>query len=349
MYTPRSSTDPQSSERARTKLGRILMLSTSRNAPLFLLFFISNSSLLVLNKLAITAIPNASALLSVQITSTVLFVVFGSQIGAVRINYFPSATIVRSYIVVAAVWCGTIYSNLQVLHSIGVNSFIVLRCSTPLMTCVLDWLCMGRTLPSPKSALALFGIFTSSLIYSFSKFSNTHADQTKYNAGIDRSACAWCLVWLISFLTDVTYIKHVVNTHECSGLERTLYQNVFAMLFLLVPLGAKLDDNIISELVTAPKTARVALALSCVAGATLSLSGMFLRAKLSATSFTVLGIVCKFGAMVMNEIFVEPEKEVRRLSCVFAVTVFGVFYKPAPLRNDPDKHQIAITKQDLKF
>lgn len=184
--------------------------------------------------------------------------------------------------------------------------------------------------------LALLGIFISSIIYTFLQFAKTPDLGNDTNL-VDRKAVSWCMVWLVSFLTDVTYIKYVVSKHSCSGLERTLYQNAYALPCLVLPLVAQVGDTGISELLSAPKSAHIALGLSCLAGAALSFTGMSLRLELTATMFTILGIVCKMGSTFLNEMFVEPEKDLVRLSCVCAIIVSSACYRQAPLRDDPEK------------
>ena len=78
----------------------------------------------------------------------------------------------------------------------------------------------------------------------------------------------------------------------------------------------------------------MALGLSCLAGAALSFTGMSLRLELSAMMFTFLDIVCKMGSTFLNEMFVESEKDIVRLSCVFAIIVSSACYRQAPLRNE---------------
>ena len=116
------------------------MGASNRFVPLILVYFMASSSLLVLNKVAITAIPNASLLLFIQLGSTVVIVTVPALVGTTRLNlnFKPDGKVVRAYTTVAAVFLATIYSNFQVIHSIGINAFIVLRCSTPLMVSVLD-------------------------------------------------------------------------------------------------------------------------------------------------------------------------------------------------------------------
>lgn len=297
--------------------------------PLIVLYFVSSSSLLVLNKLAIMAVPNASLLLLIQLSSTAAIVSMPSLIGKTRINFKPNVAFIRAYSSVAGLFLATIYSNFQVIHSIGINPFIVLRCSTPLMVSMLDWVFMGRSLPDWKSTLALLGILACG-----SAYANLKASDPNFLVQPRASnSMHWCVLWLISFLLDMVYIKHIVEVYPCSVSERTLYQNFLALPFLIFLLAIGVEDTDIMQAKNAPKSAYIAVLLTCVAGAVLSFTGMSLRKELSATLFTVLGIVCKMASMLLNELFVEPEKDSARLLCVGAVIVCSSFYKQAPLKS----------------
>ena len=97
-----------------------------------------------------------------------------------------------------------------------------------------------------------------------------------------------------------------------------------------MPIG--IEEHSVFEVSNAPQSAYLAVALTCFAGTGLSFTGMSLRTELSATLFTVLGIVCKMASTLLNEIFVEPERDLARLSCIAAVIVSSSFYKQAPLK-----------------
>ena len=306
-------------------------MSTLRTTlPLLILYFVSSSSLLVLNKVAIKAIPNASLLLFTQLSSTVVIVAAPALGGKARVNFKPEGKVVRAYSTVAVVFLATIYSNFQVIHSIGINPFIVLRGSTPLMVSILDWAFMGRTLPDWKSALALSGILSSGSMYARLKIADPGFDAN--GTGDANSGLWWSAIWLVSFLLDMVYIKYVVEAYPCSGSERTLYQNFLALPILVILLNVGAEKHSVLEAANAPQSAWLTVVLTCFAGAALSFTGMSLRTELSATLFTVLGIVCKMASTLLNEIFVEPERDLGRIACIAAVIISSSFYKQAPLK-----------------
>lgn len=293
------------------------------------LYFLSSSALLVLNKIAITAVPNASALLLIQVSSTTLIIAVVGSFRSRMINYSPSLKVVKAYTSVALVFLATVYSNFRLIHAIGVNPFIVLRCSTPLIVSALDWGFLGRELPSGRPLLALIGIFVSGAAYAWPKiFSTADSRSASYFEG-----CFWCFCWLLSFTLDMVYIKHVVDAHKCNGLERTLYQNGLSLPFLLILNFSPLEmTNAFESLMAMSLKLHIALSLSCVAGTILSFTGMTLRSELSATVFTVFGIVCKMASSLLNDLVVEPEKSVYSSLCIASSIFCSSLYKQSPLR-----------------
>lgn len=298
--------------------------------PLLVLYFVSSSSLLVLNKVAITAIPNASLLLLIQLGSTVVLVALPALVGKARINFKPDWKVACAYGTVAAVFLSTVYSNFRMIHSVGINPFVVLRCSTPLLVSVLDWSFMHRTLPGCQSVLALCGILLSGAVYVKLKLADMNYNVSERAEMVN--GLWWSIIWLVSFLLDMVYIKYVVEVYPCTCSERTLYQNFLALPILAVFLIAGVEDRSVFEVSAEPR-AYIALVFTCIAGSALSFTGMSLRTELSATSFTILGIVCKMVSTLLNEIFVEPERDPWRLVCIATVIVSSSFYRQAPLRD----------------
>lgn len=288
-------------------------------AALASLYFVSSSTLLVLNKVAITGIPNAAVLLVTQVLSTVICLLPAGILFGVRLSLTPTFEVVRAYVSVAFVFLCTIYSNFRLVHEVGVNFFIILRCSTPLLVSVVEWSFMGRELPQGRSLLALLGILVSGFAYAYSHlsgFSSTSTAQNYYKGAL------WAAAWLVSFTLDMSFIKHVVDKYDCNSLERTLYQNAGALPLLAIILVSPVERWSLREVFYLGTNASyAALYLSCVAGTILSFTGMTLRSHMSATMFTVMGIVCKMASCFLNELFVEPEKNIFSLISILAAVV----------------------------
>lgn len=285
----------------------------------------------MLNKISITFIPNAALLLFVQIASTVVIISSAAMFSAQKVVFIPSPRMIKAYSSVAALFLATIYSNFRLIHAVGVNPFIVLRCTTPLIVSVLDWCFLGRELPDRRSIIALAGIFISGSAFTLPKLTLFGDWESLRHS--DLSGVFWALVWLSCFALDMIYIKHIVDSYPCNGLERTLYQNALSLPILTLILISPLETAGVSSLhAAATEYAQVALILSCVAGTILSFTGMTLRSELSATVFTILGIVCKMASAFLNELFVEAEDSVYSFACIFLSIISSSMYRQAPIK-----------------
>ena len=299
------------------------------------LYGVSSSALLVLNKIAITAVPNASLLLLIQILSTVTLILVPALAGYVNVRMHPERSIIKAYFSVAVIFLATIYSNFQVVHSIGVNSFIVLRCGTPLLICFLDWLFLNRALPRGKSIFSLLGVFLSGTSYAYLKYQEAGTGSAIEGQAFGFRGLVWSLIWLSCFVMDMIYIKHITHVYTCTSMERTLYQNFLSIPVLLILLFSPLESSS-SLFANIDPDAAVVISLSCIAGAVLSYTGMSLRTDLSATAFTMLGILCKMASALLNEIFVAREPNRWSLLCISMVIVSSSFYEQAPIRDPKD-------------
>jgi GDP-mannose transporter len=242
----------------------------------------------------------------------------------------PDAPTIKAYSRVSAVFLGTIYSNFKFIEVAGVNAFIMLRCTTPLIVSVMDWLFLKRELPRGRSLVSLLGIAITGTVYANNKVSSVDVEAAKSLTG---TTLAWGLIWLLSFILDMVYIKLVVDAHKCTGLERTLYQNVLAIPILFVLMQTPLETVTARDSITEwTLEGNIALLLSCLAGASLSFAGMTLRSELSATAFTVLGISCKMASSLLNELFVDRERHWMTFVCMVISITCSAFYRQAPER-----------------
>jgi len=301
-----------------------------RQVTLFSLYFSSSSALLVLNKIAITVFPNASVLLLAQIISTIVIIVTVGFLGRYEMRLVPDVLTIKAYSRVSAVFLGTIYSNFKFIENAGVNAFIMLRCTTPLIVSVMDWLFLNRALPRGLSLVSLLGIAIAGTVYAKNKVGNADVEAANF---LTATSLTWGFIWLFSFILDMVYIKYVVDGYKCTGLEKTLYQNVLAIPILFVILLSPLETVAARDSVTEwTMRGNIALLLSCLAGASLSFAGMALRSEVSATAFTILGIFCKMASSLLNELFVERERHWLTFACMTIFITCSAFYKQAPER-----------------
>lgn len=99
------------------------------------------------------------------------------------------------------------------------------------------------------------------------------------------------------------YIKYVCDTVAMTNWGRVYYTNLLSCVpvFFLVFAFQEGDVILGKDGVHEWNVASVAaLLVSCVVGIAMSYSAFLLRAMVSATSFTVVGIMCKVATVVIN-------------------------------------------------
>merc|ERR1711953_765899 len=83
------------------------------------------------------------------------------------------------------------------------------------------------------------------------------------------------------------------------------------------------------------------LVISCVIGIGISWSGWNCRAKVSATKYTLLGVVCKFISVFINVFLWDKHASPQGLLMLFVCLVSSTAYKQAPMRQQSPPTKIA--------
>jgi GDP-mannose transporter len=118
--------------------------------------------------------------------------------------------------------------------------------------------------------------------------------------GIQVDGVVWLAVYFVFIVTEMVFVKFVVDTVPMSTWTRVYYNNV-----LSIPMALLTDiwsgDTSFMKVEWSPN-AVLAVSLSCVVGVAISYAGFNLRKLVSATSFTVVGVVCKLVTVLINDL-----------------------------------------------
>lgn len=284
-------------------------------------FMVCSSMMLIVNKLAITFFPFPSTLLALQLLSCAFGVRLAGLFGLAEVEGLAMKRVV-AFGVVPFAFLATLLANIKVLEFANVETFIMVRNATPLLTSVLDWLFLGRELPNRSSTGALLMALMGSVIYVWA------------DANFQVRAYSWAAVWLGIFLFDQVYIKHVISTVSMSGWTRVYYNNALAGIPAL--LCALDGDHAPQALVKGwrgdPTTGALVVAVSCAMGAAMSYFAFRARDALSATGFTVVGNVCKVMSVLANVILWDRHATPAGLVGLMVCMAGSACYRAAPLR-----------------
>lgn len=220
-------------------------------------------------------------------------------------------------------FAGGVYANIRALAGSNVETIIVFRSCTPLVVSGLDFLFLGRQLPATKSLSALLVILAGAFMY-------VATDKAFRINGI--SAYGWVSVYFALICFEMTYGKRLVSGLKMASVwESVMYTNVLALAPTTM-LGGILGEFPKVGTVTWDMPALTWLAISCCLGVGISYAGWNCRSKLSATSFTLVGVLNKIGTVLINIMVWDDHASFIGMMSLVACICGGAMYKQSPLR-----------------
>jgi solute carrier family 35 protein len=274
-----------------------------------------SSTMLILNKLAITAYPAPSSLLFLQLLSSSICIYVASRLRCISLQ-LVSISYIRSYMIVALTFLAALFSNIKVLQYANIETFIVFRASTPLAISVLDYIFLGRDLPTFKSSISLFCLLLGALSY------------VRADSQFEVRAYSWVFCWFAVFCFDQIFIKHVVDTADVSSWTNSFWTNTVAIVPALLLTLIRAEHK-----ATLNADAILFVIMSCLFGVVMSVSSFQLRGMVSATYFTVIGTVCKILSVIINYFMWDKHASLPGLISLGFCVLSALFYHQSPLRS----------------
>lgn len=289
-----------------------------------------SSVMLVSNKIAITAFPMPASFFCIQIAMTILFIQTFRATGLIQVDNItlPRATTWLPY---ACSFCTSIYCSGKALQHSNVETVIVFRSCSPLVVSLLDYVFLGRAWPSVRSTASLVGVLTCAGMYVLS-------DSQFQMEGL--GAYGWVSVYLCAVTFEMTFGKFLIAQVQFANpvWGATLYTNVLALPLLVI---MALVSGEVQRLEALQLNWRgvVGLLVSIVGGCAISWAGWNCREKTSATTYTLLGVICKFLSVLLNVVVWDKHATPPGLFSLVLCLVCGYFYEQAPVRGDADAPQ----------
>lgn len=297
-------------------------------------YCLSASLLSIINKWAVMKFPYPGALTALQyFTSAAGVLLFGS-LKLLEHDRLDLLTMWR-FLPAAVIFYLSLFTNSELLLHANVDTFIVFRSAVPIFVAIGETLYLHQPWPSLKTWLSLGTIFGGSVLYVITDYQFTFM------------AYSWALAYLISMSIDFVYIKHVVMTIGLNTWGLVLYNNLEALLLFpleLLIMGElkKIKHEISEETDWYSFEVILPVGLSCLFGLAISFFGFSCRRAISATGFTVLGIVNKLLTVVINLMIWDKHSTyvgtVGLLICMFG----GVLYQ----QSTSSKPKTANVKQE---
>lgn len=285
-------------------------------------YSLCSSTLLLVNKLVLQAIPAPSTMLAAQCFFTAFAVRSVCIVFPRHVVEKISKEDLRLFVVVVACFVGTLFSNAKALQFTNVDTVIGLRLTMPLVTSVLEYAFLGRELPNRRSSLALLGVAGSFSFYIFE------------NGSLSSQCMFWLGFWYSWTIIEGIFVKHVVTVSKLSTLSKTYYLNLFSSLVFACMACIWEYQRIAVPIGTAVQP--ILLSLSCCLGFGMSYLSFLLRQEISATTFNIIGNVCKVLTIGVNSfvwnLHASPAGTASIIICIGCTTI----YSQAPMRKQQE-------------
>lgn len=295
-------------------------------------YALCSSLLAVINKYAITKFSYPGLLTALQYLTSALGVWGLGRLGFLYHDAFHWDTAKR-FLPAATVFYLAIFTNTNLLRHANVDTFIVFRSLTPLLVAVADTLFRRQPCPSKLTFLSLVIILAGAVGY------------VANDSGFTITAYSWALAYLITITTEMVYIKHMVTSLGLNTWGFVFYNNLLSLMmapvfWILTGEYAEVFSAVASSSGNLfDMTAFLAVSLSCVFGLLISFFGFAARKAISATAFTVTGVVNKFLTVAINVMIWDKHARPFGIVCLLFTIAGGVLYQQSVTRTGAPSQQ----------
>mmetsp|Transcript_30308 Transcript_30308/g.90048 ORF Transcript_30308/g.90048 Transcript_30308/m.90048 type:complete len:340 (+) Transcript_30308:70-1089(+) len=288
-----------------------------------LAFSACSSSLLLINKLVIHYIPMPSFVSTAQFAVCTIFILGLRITGAAEVDGFEWEK-VKPYLYYTIMFVCTIYCNMKALQYSNIETIIVFRSCVPLVVSQLDYLFLGRQLPSPASTGALLVLVVGAVGYVLSDAA------FKLNGW---NAYSWATAYFFIISVEMAYGKHIVGPHlKFKSLwGPTIYTNALAVLPMLA-VGLLSSEASRADSAVWSGSTLLLLAVSCIIGTAISFFGWYCRSLVTATCYTVLGVANKMVTVLANLLIWDKHASPVGLASLAVCIFAAASYQQAPPR-----------------
>jgi GDP-mannose transporter len=300
-------------------------------------YSLCSSTLLLANKMVIEYLPLPSVVSFIQIISSAVAILVYKFLGGNVDGLEWSKLKAYSFYIVAFV--AAIYANMQALAHSNVETVIVFRACSPIAVTVVEYVLMDRAWPSFRSSMSLLVVAIGAIMYCTS-------DSEFALKGF--SAYYWVVLYFFLITFEMTYGKKLTSSVKMESIwGPVLYCNLLAALpmFLLGYVNGDYE-NLGEKIAEMPGTGALILLFSCVAGTLIGYTGWLCRSMVSATTYTLVGVVNKFLTVLLNTFMWDKHSSPFGIFAVCVCLLAGTLYQQAPKRNEVRKPQTPSDVED---
>lgn len=289
-----------------------------------LMYSLCSSSMLVVNKLAVAAVPLPTLIAGAQLVSSAIVPMVLQGLGFRVIARMTQKRIIP-YVFYTMMFAAGLFANMKALLLTNVGAVIAARCCLPVIVSLIEFFFMGRSFPNKRSQMSLLGVVLFAYLY---------VQQDSGVAVEGSEGFMWLFIWWLLLALQMTYGKWMTSNIEMTQWERVFYTNAFAIPPNVVIWYFSADSSyenahIMEHLDSYQKNM---LILSCIIGCAISYSGWRCRSCVTATTFTLVGVVNKMATIAFTMVVWPKETTLMKVSALVFCVLFGLLYQEAPMK-----------------
>jgi drug/metabolite transporter (DMT)-like permease len=327
-------------------------------------YSLCSGTLVLLNKLTLHYLPFPSLVVAFQLLGCIVMIYGAKFAGYVQVDPLKWVYM-KPYLLYTVFFSTGVYCNMRSLNIANVETVIVFRALTPVIVAFLDALFLGREWPSTRSWVGLITLVVGAYGYACSdeKFQtqgySAYFWPSLYTIIIAlEMVCYWIasfplflllfflilcgsLFYLLLACALQAYGKQIVKSVP---LETTsgpvIYTNLlgFLPMLFLASVGKEYEKLSIfwwsHEEYRIPPASIPLLVLGCLVGTGIGYSGWWCRRVVSATTFTLIGVMNKCLTILLNVLIWDQHATPGGILSLFVCIAGGMVYEQSPMRGE---------------
>ncbi|KAL7481984.1 hypothetical protein ACHAW6_007670 [Cyclotella cf. meneghiniana] len=291
-----------------------------------------SGSLVLVNKLILHHLPYPSLVITFQLWAALIFIQVADAFRLIEVDPVRWKN-VKPYLAYTVAFSLGVYCNMKSLSMSNVETVIVFRALSPLIVSVADALFLGREWPSARSWVALCVIAAGAYGYAMT-------DAQFKTQGI--IAYFWPTLYLLVISFEMAYGKKIISGVDLKTRSGpVLYTNMLGWPPMLgfAWMGGEYSrfyNDIMNRAIKGePLFSKAAILLSllgCVVGTGIGYSGWYCRDKVSAASYTLIGVMNKCLTVLVNLLIWDNHAPMEGIASLALCLVGGAFYSQAPMK-----------------
>lgn len=292
-------------------------------------YAISSSCLSVVNKWALMEFPYPATLTALQYLSCCAVVWLCSASGKIECDEMDIKK-AWQFMPAVVLFYISVFTNSKLLQYSTVDTFIAFRSCLPLLVSLTEAAtCRSEnaTRPSLPTLGSLIVIALGAVMYVY------------YDSRLELRSYAWGLAYIVAMTLDIVIIKQIVSSVNLSNWGLVYYNNLLALcmypivLLFSSEIGRNMHETAFTALMS--EAALSPVLVSCVGGLAISFFGMSARRELSATTFTVVGVINKIGTIIINVLIWEHHSTPLGIISLLLCIAGGVLYQQSLVVETP--------------